>query len=51
MMTPEKKKILENIFDEQLRTLNLSLTEKNTRQNRLNKLIKDAFASISKSIE
>lgn len=51
MMTPEKKKILENIFDERLRTIELSLIEKNTRQKRLNKLIKDAFTSISNSIE
>lgn len=51
MMTPEKKKILADIFDERLQTIGLSLEEKNTRQKQLNRLIKYAFSTITKSIE
>lgn len=51
MMTPEKKKTIENIFDERMRGSGLSILEQNFRKKQLNKLIKDALANITKSLD
>lgn len=50
-MTPEKKLIMEKIFDERLKGLDINLLERTERAKNLNKLIKNAFGNISKSLE
>lgn len=50
-MTPSKKKTLERIFGERLHKLDVTPMEKSDRKKSVNRLIKDAFASICKSLE
>lgn len=50
-MTPHKKKVIMEIYKERLSNVAINLEEKNTREKKLNKLIKDAFVNITKSLE
>lgn len=50
MMTPQTKQILERIYLERLNRLGISPSKQNIRYKKVNKLIKDAFTNITKSI-
>lgn len=50
-MTPVKKKLLSDVYAVRLHNYVANIEERNSREKRLNKLIKDAFASISKSVK
>lgn len=49
IMTPAKKKLLSDVYDVRLRNFAKNPEEIHLRQKKLNKLIKDAFANITKS--
>lgn len=50
MMTPQTIQILERIYLERLNRLGISPSKQNIRYKKVNKLIKDAFTNITKSI-
>lgn len=50
-MTPQKKQTLQNIYIERIRNFGVDLFERNMREKQLNKLIKNAFINITKSLE
>lgn len=51
MMTPTKKKVVQDIYSERLCDIAVNLDERQKRENKLNRLIKDAFANIKNSSE
>lgn len=51
MMTPEKKGMVQDILNERLSSLAIGFEEKQKRENKLNKLINDAFYNITKTSE
>lgn len=51
MMTPEKKSIVGHVFSERLNSLAISIEEKKQREKKLNRLINDAFNSMTTSTE
>lgn len=47
-MSPSKYQVFESMFDERLCSLSLTKTEKNTRNKRLNILLKSAITNVTK---
>lgn len=51
MMSPEKKRVVQEIYDERLSSVAINSKEKEIRGKKLNKFINDAFTNIAKSVE